>query len=878
MERQLDAELRFHFDTAVAENLSAGMSEQEARRNARLQFGGLDQIKEECRDVRGTRLVEDLLRDIRFAVRSLRKNPGFAITAVLTLALGIGANVAIFSVINTVLLNPLPYPDPDRIVQFIYTFPGGSNNLTSNPAFNVWRQQTAVFQEVSAYHYGIMNLTGIDPPEQLQSAQVSADFFRLFGASIVEGRAFTSDEDRPNSGHVVVLSYGLWQRRFGRDSHIIGKTISLNNIPHEVIGIVTPGFRTEINPATEVWVPFQIDPTSTAQNRSFFTAARLKTGVELEMAKAQLRLVTEEFRRRFPGAGATVLGPQESFSVELMKDALVGSVRSSLFVLVGAVIFVLLIACANVANLLLVRSTTRKREIAIRASLGAGRGRIIRQLLIENAMLSMAGCVLGLILGVLSIRALLALDHGNIPRIGEHGAAVNMDWHVLAFTALVSLITGILFGLIPALQASRTDLHAILLESSERGNTGLRQNKARSLLVIGEVALALVLLIGSGLLIRTFIAVRSVDPRFDLPNLLTIRVSFDEPSFEKTSGVDRLVRDGIQRVSALPGIVAAGSSWWVPLQSPANLPFIIVGRPLKGSSHGFGHWVNISPRYFHVFKIPVVRGRVFTDRDDGTAPGVVVINQAMARRFWPQGDPLNERIIIAKGVGPAFDEPARQIIGIVGDVHDDGPNRNPAPAMFVPIAQVPNGFNALLVGLVPVVWTVRTRVEPDSVRSMIENELRQASGGMPVGDIRSMDELVVQSTARQNFNMLLMTIFGCSALLLAAIGIYGLMAYTVQQRTPEIGIRVALGAAPSDVRNMVIAQGMKLALVGLVIGIGAAFGLTRLLASFLFGVQPRDPITFLAVPILLAAVALLACYLPARRATRINPMEALRWE
>jgi predicted permease len=392
------------------------------------------------------------------------------------------------------------------------------------------------------------------------------------------------------------------------------------------------------------------------------------------------------------------------------------------------------------------------------------------------------------------------------------------------------------------------------------------------------MAFALVLLIGSGLLIRTFIALRSVDPGFDSHNLLTIRMSLDEPHFEKTSGVDRLVRDGIQRVSALPGIVAAGSSWWVPLQSPANLPFIIVGRPLKDSSHGFGHWVNISPGYFNVFKIPVVRGRVFTDRDDGTATGVVIINQAMARRFWPQGDPLNERIVIAKGVGPAFEEPARQIIGIVGDVHDDGPNRDPAPAMFVPIAQVPNGFNALLVGRVPLVWTVRTRVEPYSTRAMIENELRQASGGMPVGDIRSMDEIVVQSTARQKFNMLVMATFGCSALLLAAIGIYGLMAYSVQQRTQELGIRLALGAEPAALRSMVLLHGMRLALLGVVIGIAAAFGLTRLLAGLLFGVQPRDPIIFIAVPVVLTAVALLACYIPARRASRINPLEALRWE
>lgn len=819
--------------------------------------------------------MEAFLKDILHSVRLFRRSPGFTIAAIAALALGIGANTAIFSVVNAVLLKPLTYPDPDRIVQFLLTSPQGSGPGASVTKFNIWKQQTQVFQEVAAYDFGGpgLNLTGGAFPEQVQGIHVTKDYFRLFGAEVAAGRTFTAEEDRPNGGHVVVLSNGLWKRRFGGDPGIVGRAISLGNQPYTVVGILASSFATD--PPADLWLPFQFDPNSNDQAHYFIAAARLKPGVTLGMANAQMQLAANQFRRRYPG----VLGPKDGFGVQKLQDAIVSDVRSSLFVLIGAVSFVLLIACANVANLLLVRASGRRREIAIRAAVGAGRMRIIRQLLTESVLLSLAGGVFGLALGMVGVRALLAINPGNIPRIGEHGAAVTLDWRVLAFTLAVALLTGILFGLIPALEATRSDLSATLKESGGRTGTSFRQNKARSVLVVSEMALALILLIGAALLIRTFLALRSVDPGFNAHNVLTMQMSLTGPRFEKTAGVAQLARDGIQRIESLPGVEAAGTTCCLPLEGGFGLPFTILGRPLtNGPYHGGGGWMTVSPRYFDVFKIPMMRGRAFTLRDDGNAPGVVIINQAMAHQYWPKTDPLKDRIVIGKGVGPEFDEPARQIVGVVADVRDGGLNRNPRPTMYIPVAQVPDGVTALNARIGPIAWIVRTRVSPHSLTSAIEKELREASGGLPVAHVRSMDEIVVQSTARADFNMVLLTIFGCSALLLAAIGIYGLMAYSVEQRTQEIGIRMALGAESHNVRNMVIVQGMRLALIGVVIGIAASFGLTRLIATFLFGVKSWDPTVFAIVPLILSAVALFAVWLPARRATRVDPIDALRYE
>ena len=819
---------------------------------------------------------ETFFKDLKHSLRMFAQSPAFTLAAVAALTLGIGVNTAIFSVVNAVLLRPVPFPDPDRLVVFGTANPEGGLFPGASPAkFAHYRQQQDVVQDVAAYRAGVVNYTGGSFPEQLRSAQVSADFFRLFGAPPLLGRTFTAEEDLPKGPPAAVLSHRLWSERFNRDPAIVGKPISLSGETYTIVGVLGEFSFEEFGPTPQVWMPFQLDPNTSDQGHYFQAAGRLKPGVTLEQAQARLKLSTQEYETRFPKA----LGPgNNSFTTEPVQQVLVRNVRSSLLVLAGAVSFVLLIACANVANLLLVRATGRRREIAIRAAIGGSRGRIIRQLLTESVVLSLAGGVLGLVLGVVGIRALLAINTAGLPRVGQDGALVSLDWRVLAFTLLVSLGTGIVFGLIPALQSSRADLTTTLKESSGRSGTGFRQNKARSILVVTEVALALILLIGSALLIRTAIALGRVDPGFDATNVLTMRMSLSGPRFLESEGVEQVVRDGVERIKALPGVVNASATCCVPLEGGYGLPFLIVGRPAEGPFHGGGGWMTTSPGYFEVFKIPVKRGRTFTDQDKSGAPPVVIINEAMARQYWPDSDPLEARLVIGRGIMREFaDEPERQVIGVVGDSRDGGLNNDPGPKMFIPQAQVPDAANALNVRITPMAWVVRTQVAPQSVSAAIQEQLRQATG-LPVSDVRTMEEVVSRSTSRQQFNMWLMTVFGASALLLAAIGIYGLMAYSVEQRTQEIGIRLALGAQAAHVKNMVVFQGMRLAIAGVLIGVAAAFGLARFISTFLFGVTTRDPLVFAGVPLLLTAVALLAVWLPARRASQVDPIIALRYE
>ena len=819
--------------------------------------------------------METLLQDIKHSLRAFRQSPGFTSAAVLALALGIGTNTAIFSVVNSVLLKPAPFPDPDRLVLFLNTFPNGSGTGASPAKFQHWREQTSVVQDVAAFRNGVVNLTGGAFPEQLQSAQVSADYFRLFGAPVLRGRTFTAQEDLPHGEKVAILSENCWQRRFAGDPQILGKTISLGGDPHVVIGIIGAAFDfREFGPAPDIWLAFQLDPNTKDQGHYFSAGGRLKPGVTLQQAKARLQVSAADYRRKFP----TALQANQGFSLEPVREALVKDVRSSLLVLVGAVSLVLLIACANVANLLLARAIGRRREMAIRVALGAGRARIIRQLLTESVLLSLAGAVVGSAAGLIGIRALLSVNTANLPRIGEEGALVGLDWRVLAFTIAVALATGLIFGLIPALQTSRPDLSATLKESSGRSGTGFRQNKARTLLAVSEIALAVVLLVGAALLIRTFLALGGVDPGFNAENVLTMRMSLTGQRFAKSAGIERLVQDGVARVNALPGVTLASATCCVPLEGGYGLPFLVMGRPLTdGPFHGGGGWLTVSPGYFEVFKIPVLRGRLFTERDDGAGAPVVLINQAMAKRFWPKGDPLSDKIWIGKGIMTELAaETPRQIIGIVGDVRG-GLDNDPGPTMYVPNAQVPDALNALNVRITPLKWVIRTRVNAFTLSSAIQEQLRQASG-LPVSDVRTMDEVVSRSTSRQRFNMLLMTVFGAAALFLASLGVYGLMAYTVRQRTQEIGIRMALGAGSGHVLKMVVGQGMCLALVGVAIGVASALALSRLLATFLFGVKPRDLAVFIAVPLTLTIVSLIAVWLPARRAAHVDPSIALRTE
>jgi len=813
--------------------------------------------------------MESFFKDLKHSIRMFRRNPGFTTTAVATLALGIGANTAIFSVVNAVLLRPVSAPEPEGVVVFLATNRGGAGAIASDIKFNLWREQTGVFQDVSGYHGISLNATGIDPPQRAVGMSVTTDYFRLFGLPIAQGRGFTAEEERPNGARVVILGHGFWKTAFGGDPRMIGKPILLDGMSYHVIGVMADGIRLEGTEPPDVWLPFPIDPHSSNQVHYFQAAGRLKPGVTLEKANAQLELTTQEFRRRYPKALSTSRG--DVFSVRPLRDFLVKDVRSSLLTLAGAVGLVLLIACANVANLLLIRAAGRTREVAIRVAVGASRWRIIRQLLTESVLLSAAGAVCGLAIGAAGVHTLLVMD-ADIPRLGVKGANVAMDWRVVGFTILTAAVTGILFGLIPALQASRADLNTRLKEAAGRTGGGFRQNKTRSLLAISEMSIAIVLLTGAALFIRTLMALRSVNPGFDPRQVVATRVTLD-PGMVRGSGVDQISRDVLHRLEDLPGVERAALTGLLPLEGGFNsLTITIVGRPLDGLSHGNSRWMIVSPGYFDALRIPLIRGRQFTDGDRLDAPAVAIINQAMARQFWPDGDPLNQRLVIGRGLGQNFEEPERQVVGIVADVHDDALRQRPLPAVFVPLAQRPN---SRATGT----WVVvRTLGESRAVDAAIQIELRKATGGLPVAPVRSMREVLVESTARQQFQMLLMSIFAGLALVLAATGIYGLMAHSVQQRTHEIGIRMALGAQSGDVRRMVVWHGMRLALIGVVMGVAGAFGLTRFIASFLFGVKMVDPVTFAAVPVVLCGVAMAAVWAPAMRASRVDPMKALRHE
>ena len=816
--------------------------------------------------------MERLLQDLKYSLRVLRQQRAFTIAAVAALALGIGATTAVFSVVNAILLRPFPYPDPERIVLFMNVTPNGSGPGASPAKFAHWQRQTQVVQDASAFRNVLLNYTGGELPEQVNSGNVTESFFKLWGATTLLGRTFSHDEALPNGPRVAVLSYGWWTRRFAADPSIVGKTILLSGDPYVVIGVLNRGFDpSEFLDPPEVWTAFQIDPNTTDGAHYFRAAARLRPGVTLAQAQAKLRQSADEYRARIPNG----IGPKDSFSVERIEKVFVRNSQSLLLVLLAAVSGVLLIACANVANLLLVRSTVRKREMAIRAAMGAARSRIIRQLITESVLLSLIGGALGLALGLFGIRSLLSINTAGLPRVGENGAAVQLDWRLLLFTALVSIGTGLLFGVAPALHAAREDLSGTLRDGTAA--SGTRNARVRSALVVLEIALALMLVIGSGLLIRTSLALRSVAPGFDANNVLTMQMSFTGPRFPTSASVEQAIRAGVERLRTIPGVVSASAACCVPLAGGYGLPFKILGRPLEqGPFHGGGDWTTVSPGYFEVFKIPVIRGRTFTELDDQSAPAVVIINEAMAKQYWKTGDPLNDRLVIGRGGMKEFaTEPDRQIIGIVADSRDDGLNQDPQPKMFVPQAQVPDPVNALNTRIAPMVWVMRTKVSPLSVSAQAQDQLRQATG-LPVAEIKSMSQIVARSTSRERFNTLLMTVFALAALALASIGIYGVMAYAVQQRTREIGVRMALGAEPGVVRRMVVLQGMRLAAIGVVLGVAGAYVLARYMRNFLFGVEARDPLVFVGVPLLLAVIALVAVWVPAARASRIDPLGALR--
>lgn len=824
--------------------------------------------------------METLFADVRHSLRVLIKSPGFTTIALLALALGIGANAAIFSVIDRVLLSPLPFKDSERIMSVQRHFPNGNGRSVSIPKFMAWREAQA-FESIAAYDFGSvsMNLGTGDRPNPVNSVHVTSGFFKVFGVAPYLGRTFTPEEDLPNAGKLTVLTFNLWKNRLGGNPQIIGSGISLNSERYVVLGVLPPDFQPD--PPADLYLPEQFNPNSTNQGHIYYVAGRLRPGASVQSAQAELAVIGNQFRAAHPD----IVGPEESIGVTPLRVAIGGDVRFALLILAGAVGAVLLIACANVANLLLARATGRQKEIAIRTAVGASRGRIVRQLLTESMILGFAGGVAGLVLGGVGVRLLLLLSPGNIPRINdpEHASAALaiLDWRTLVFLFAISLLTGVLFGLLPALRVSRFDVNATLKESSGRSGTGLKHGRLRSVLVAFEIGLAVVLLAVAALMIRTFASLRAVTTGIDSSNVLTMRTATSGDHYSVTAQVASMVEQATDRIQGLPGVQVAACTIMLPLEgSSIDLPFSIEGRQPKISSkwEGDEYWRFVSPGYFEAFRISLLRGRFFTRTDTAKAEYVVIINEAFVKKYFPGEDPLGHRMMIGKGLGGEFEEPDRQIVGVVGSVTEEGQAGGMVPVIYVPQAQINDGLTKLAGSLLPLSWAIRTDRDPLSIAPAVQRQFETLDAELAPSHIATMDQVIAESNTRRNFNTLLLTVFASLALLLAAIGIYGLMSYAVEQRTQEIGIRMALGANQSRIMNLVLGQGMRLALIGTIVGLATAYGLTRLVGKFLFGVKSGDPVAFSVVTVILIAVTLVAALVPAMRATRVDPMTALRQE
>ena len=823
--------------------------------------------------------MELLFADLRQALRTLRKNPGFTVVAIAALTIGIGANTGIFSVVNKVLLQPVPYKDPDSLVLLGRKYTNGLGVSNSIPKYMMWRNNT-VFSAMAIYDQEGpgLNLSSGDHPQQIKGAHVSVDYFKVFGVSPLMGRYFTAAEDLPNGPKSAIISENLWRTHFGSDPKILSRTIILNAEPCPIVGVMPAGFIA--NPEAEIWIPLQADPNSANQGHYLAVAARLRPGVRLEQAQAEMRTVGERFRRAYP----KFMDKDESVAVMPMRDFMVRNMKKALYVLITAVVFVLLIACANVANLLLARSSSRQREFAIRSAIGADRWRVVRQLLTESILLSFIGGMLGLALGILGVRALLLLVPGDIPRLSDpaqlHNIFAFLDWRILIFTVGISVFTGVLFGLFPALQISNSNLAATLKEAGTRSSTGRHQNLTRKTLVGVEMALAVVLLASAALLIRTFIGLSAAESGIDSRHVLTILTSLTGTKYQTTEAVDLFTRQALQRIQAIPGVESAATSVTIPTTNEIDLPVDIPGKSLPaGQDHnGDEQWRSVSAHYFHLFRIPLQRGREFTEHDSVNSAKVVIVNAAFAEKYFPGTNAVGKSIQIGKGLGPDFADDPREIVGIVRNVREAGLAEGQLPVMYIPQSQQPQGLTKLANSALPLAWEIRSSLDEKSLTAGVSKEIQAIDGQMPIARVRSMDRILKDSLSRQSFNMTLLSIFAGCALLLAAIGIYGLMSYSVQQQTQELGVRIALGADKWTMVRLVMRQGMTPALIGVGAGLAAAFGLTRLLESLLYEVKATDPVSFFGVAAILILVAALAVLIPARRAMALDPLTALRAE
>ncbi|HZS07632.1 MAG TPA: ABC transporter permease [Blastocatellia bacterium] len=808
--------------------------------------------------------MQTLLQDLLFGARMLWKKPGFTLVAVITLALGIGANTAIFSVVNAVLLRPLPYPEPGRLVMAFLSDPQEGLNRSSLGIadFLAVREQNQSFEKVAIFSVNDFTLTGGERPEQVPGATVSADFFATLGVAPALGRTGLAEDERAESPRVVVVSHGFWRQRLAAEPQIIGRTINLDSTPFTVIGVMPEGFRFPLTPDAELW-PVRVIRQPRGRPPYFNRCvARLKPGVTEQQARGDLTAIAARVQKQFPQS------PFNTMTTVPLVDYVVRDVRRALLITLGAVAFILLIAAANVANLQLARAAAREREMAVRLALGASRWRVVRQLLTESLLLAACGGAVGLLLAVWGLDLFRTFGQTDLLRLQE----VSLDGRVLGFTMLSALVGGLIFGLAPALESSKTDLNESLKEGGRAATEGDRRRRLRGLLVVAEVALTLVLLIGAGLLLRSFLRLQDVNPGFRPEHLLTAQISLPQARYAEDQKIIAFHQQLLNRLQNLPGVEAAGISMSLPpnLLQISN-PFGIEGRPLQpGQARPLAEEMTISPDYFRALGVPLLRGRFFTDADREGAPQVMIINEAMARRYFPNEDPVGRRLQTGD---PNPNSPWETIVGVVGNVKYTGLDAEETPTMYVPYTTPGWVSWSRTMYLV-----VRTTGEPLALAPLVRREVQALDRDLPVADLRAMEQVIYQSITEPRFRTLLTGLFAAVALLLATVGIYGVISYVVAERTHEIGIRMALGARGPDVLRLVVGQGMKLALSGVAIGLAASFLLTRLMKGLLFGVSAADPVTFITVALLLAIIALLACWIPARRATRVDPLVALRYE
>ena len=814
--------------------------------------------------------METLFQDIRYGLRMLLKAPSVSIVATIALALGMGANTAIFSVVNAVLLRPLPFPNPEQLMTVWETDHqrGQERGSYSYPNFADLRAQNHVFEHIAAYHNSDFIMTGRGEPARLNGAVVSADLFPLLGMAPMIGRGFLPDEDKPSeTGRVAVLSQELFQKRFNSDAGVLNQSVTLDGTNYTVVGVMPRSFQFPIqNEPVELWTTVAGDasgkePVTEERGAHFLNViARFKPGVSQAQAQAEVNTIAARLEQQYPDTNS-----RKGIKLESALLALVGDIRPALLILLGAVACVLLIACANVANLLLARAMTRHKEMAIRSALGASRLRVVRQLLTDSVMLSLAGGALGLLLAVWWSDLLISLGKDDIPRALQ----VGLDWRVLGFTLLVSVLTGVVFGLVPALHSSKTQLTETLKEGGRGSGEGARRNRIRGVLIVAELGIAVVLLVGAGLLIQSLWRLRQVSPGFKAQNVLTFSLALPEVRYP-TEKQAQFYQDLVAHIESLPGVQSASAATPLPLSGDRfSLSFETEGRPVAKKDQPSADFFNVGAGYFRAMGIPLVKGRDFTERDQHKSPQVIIVTETFARQFFPNEDPIGKRIKPGISSYEGEQSSMREIVGVVGDVKNRSLGTEAKPAYYVPQTQVP--FNQLTV-------VVRTINDPHSVVTAVTREVSSLDKDLPLFAVKTLDEYLAASVAAPRFNTTLLSIFAAVALVLTIVGLYGVMSYSVAQRTNEIGIRMALGAQARDVLTLIVGQGFKLVLLGLAIGLVGAFSLMRVISSLLFGVTTKDPLTFAMVAGLLAVVALLACYIPARRATKVDPMIALRYE